>query len=177
MGDAIDLADPDNPSAGFVFQGRIAEDFKLSTGTWVRVGPLRARLLAALGGLVHDVVITGHGREFVGALLFPHLPAWRTRAGMDADYPIGDLLRHEGVRRDLAERLRAFASEHRGSSTAPARVAILETPPQFDAREVTDKGSLNQRAVLEARAAIVEQLYGADGDALVIEIAERSTSV
>ena len=191
MGDAIAFADPRDLLQGFVFQGRIAEDFKLSTGTWVRVGALRVKLLAALGDLVQDVAITGHDRDVVGALLFPNLAAWRARAdaagapraldatGAQHAAPSTTLVRHlfesGDIRAELEARLSAFTAANPGSSTAPGRVAILETAPSLDAAEITDKGSLNQRAVLAARRDIVDQLYGADGDALILDIPQKGS--
>ena len=170
MGDAIALADPADPLQGFVFEGRIAEDFKLSTGTWVWVGAIRAKLLAALGDLAQDVVITGPDRDFVGALVFPNLRAWRGRAGADDDLPVPALLGDRSIVADLRQRLEQFAADHPGSSTAVRRAIVLEQPPSLDGREITDKGSINQRAVLAGRADIVNQLYGGPGASAVIEI-------
>ncbi len=145
LGDALGFADPADPSRGFVFEGRLSEDFKLSTGTWVRVGPLRGALLAHFGDLVHDVVITGHDRDFVGALIFPNEVACR-RLGA-------------ACRREFAERLATFTAARSGSSTRVERALVLEEPPAMDAQEVTDKGSVNQKAVLANRAALVDELY------------------
>ncbi len=144
-GDAVDLVAAGDPGAGFVFQGRIAEDFKLSTGTFVRVGPLRARLLRALGDLAQDVVITGHNRNWLGVLIFPNRQVW-VAGGRDLVSLV-------------VERLAADAAAHPASSTAIRRALVLDTPPSFDAREITDKGSINQRAVLTNRADLVEALY------------------
>ena len=121
---------------GLVFKGRIAEDFKLSTGTWVHVGELRARLIHHFAPLARDVVITGEGHDEVGALIFP----------------AGNAPREEYLRR-----LRTLAST--GSSNRVARAMLLEEPPSLDAGEMTDKGSINQRAVLARRAKLVEELY------------------
>jgi feruloyl-CoA synthase len=173
MGDAVALADPAEPLQGFVFQGRIAEDFKLSTGTWVWVGPIRARLLAALGDLAQDVVITGHDRDFVGALIFPNLRAWRALVGADDDLPVSALLRDPAIIADLRRRLEQYSADRPGSSTAIRRAIMLEQPPSLDAREITDKGSINQRAVLTRRAAIVDRLYGDAESAAVIEIVTK----
>ena len=159
LGDAMRLVDPGDPTRGLVFDGRLAEDFKLSTGTWVSVGPLRARILAAAGGLAQDVVITGHDREFAAALIFPNIAACRDLTNLPADASIADVLRHPAVVQRFRETLAGLARENTGSSTFVARAMLLEHAPSLDAREITDKGSLNQKAVLQQRAALVEELY------------------
>jgi feruloyl-CoA synthase len=121
---------------GLVFRGRIAEDFKLSTGTWVYVGELRARLIQHFAPLVRDVVIAGEGRDEVGALIFPAAVAGAEQ---------------------FQERLRSFPST--GSSNRIARIMLLEELPSLDAGEMTDKGSINQRAVLARRKHLVAELY------------------
>jgi feruloyl-CoA synthase len=158
LGDALGFVDPDDPSRGFVFEGRLSEDFKLSTGTWVRVGPLRAALLAHLGDLAHDVVIAGHDREFVAALIFPNTSARR----------LGPSALHDAFERLLT----SFAANRAGSSTLVRRVIVLDDPPAIDAQEVTEKGSVNQKAVLANRAALVERLYEGNAPAAVIDIME-----
>jgi feruloyl-CoA synthase len=140
IGDAVKFTDPADPAKGIVFDGRVAEDFKLSTGTWVHVGAMRVKLIAAGDPLIQDAVITGQDRNEVGALLFLS-PAAK---GMD-------------VQEKLLQVLKGFAGEP--SSTRLARVLVLSEPPSIDANEITDKGYLNQRAVLERRAALVEKLY------------------
>lgn len=170
MGDAIAPADPEDAQIrrGFMFGGRLNEDFKLSTGTWVRVGSVRARLLAALGELAHDVVITGNGREQVGALVFPSALACRRLADVGTDVPMGEVVADERVREAFTQRLDVYNSTHPGSSTAVCRAVLLDTPPSFDAMEVTDKGSLNQRAVLARRSALVEQLYSTPRNTILL---------
>jgi feruloyl-CoA synthase len=143
LGDAFALADEADPGAGLLFRGRISEDFKLSTGTWVHVGPLRAKFIEHFAPLARDVVITGADRGELGALVFP--------AG----------------KADAAElRTRLRSMEHTGSSNRIARLLVLDEPPSLDAGEMTDKGSINQRAVLKRREALVEELYA--GSARVI---------
>ncbi|HXH24930.1 MAG TPA: feruloyl-CoA synthase [Vicinamibacterales bacterium] len=159
-GDAMRFVDPADPAKGLLFDGRLAEDFKLSTGTWVSVGPLRARILAQAAGCAQDVVLTGHDREFVGALIFPNLDACRELAGL-ADAPAAEILSHPRVVGRFQDVLDALARESTGSSTRIARAMLLEEPPSLDAREITDKGSINQKAVLRHRAALVEELYAA----------------
>jgi len=146
LGDAFALADPADPAKGLLFRGRVAEDFKLATGTWVHVGPLRGRLLDVLAPLARDVVITGAGRDAVGVLVFPDPEACRGRSAAE-------------LRRELQSRLDALARESTGSSNRVARALVLAEPPSLDAGEATDKGSINQRAVLARRAAQVEALY------------------
>ncbi len=170
MGDAIGLVDPSDPSRGFTFQGRIAEDFKLSTGTWVRVGPLRAALLAHFSDLVQDVVIAGHDRDDLAMLVFPNLSTCRVLAGAAGDAPARDVLEHAAVTASFTAALASFAAARTGTSIRVDRAILLEQPPSIDAQEITDKGSLNQRAVLAARRPLVEQLYGAAGTGLLIDV-------
>ncbi len=145
IGDAMKFADPAAPEKGLVFDGRVAEDFKLTTGTWVHVGAIRVKLIAAGNPLIQDAVITGHDRDEVGALVFVNPAAAK-------DFSI------EQIQKQLAGTLTALAKEG-GSSTHPARLLVMAEPPQIDGNEITDKGYLNQRAVLERRAALVEELY------------------
>jgi feruloyl-CoA synthase len=151
IGDAVKLARPDDPSAGVVFDGRVAEDFKLSTGTWVSAGAVRVRLIAAADPLIQDAVITGHDRDQVGALVFLS-PATK-------DMSLA------AVRSRLGGILEKLAREG-GSSTYPARLLVMNEAPSIDANEITDKGYVNQRAVLERRAALVEKLYSNDPDVI-----------
>jgi len=151
-GDAARFVDPADPRRGLVFDGRIAEDFKLDTGTWVSVGPLRARIIAAGDPYVQDAVITGHDRAEIGALIVP-------RPGVP-DTP--------EMRRFLQRLIDALALEASASSQRVARALLLSEPLSIDAAEITDKGSINQRAVLAARAALVEELYAAPPSPRVI---------
>ena len=153
IGDAVKLADPDFPAKGIVFDGRVAEDFKLTTGTWVNAGAVRVKLIAAADPLIQDAVITGHDRSELGALVFLSAAA-------------KDLALDE-VRKKLREAMKKLASEG-GSSTQPKRLLVMSEPPSIDANEITDKGYLNQRAVLERRAALVEKLYAGDEDVVSI---------
>src|SRR5215212_1252627 len=159
FGDAIKPADPDNFDAGFDFDGRIAEDFKLASGTWVSVGPLRARLIAACAPLVRDVVIAGINRDEVSALVILDLDGCRL---INATLPLDDLAAAAAdplIRDAFRERLAKFLATSTGSSTRITRAVLLDTPLSIDLGEVTDKGSINQRAVLDARAALIETLY------------------
>jgi feruloyl-CoA synthase len=149
FGDALRFVTQGDVEDGFLFDGRVTEDFKLQTGTWVSVGPLRLKLLAALAPLARDAAIAGHDRDAITALVFPDA---------DACQLIGDAA---AVRAAFAEKLAAFARSATGSSNLVSRIAIESEPPSLEAGEITDKGSLNQRAVLKRRAAVVEALYAA----------------
>ncbi len=151
IGDTVKLADPGAPAKGIVFDGRVAEDFKLSTGTWVNVGMVRVKLIAAADPIVQDAVITGHDRAEVGALVFLSAAAKE--------------LEPERIRARLSASLARLKAEG-GSSMHPVRLLVLTEPPSIDANEITDKGYVNQRAVLERRAALVERLY-ASGEGVV----------
>jgi len=145
IGDALRLADRERPALGLVFDGRVAEDFKLSSGTWVHVGAVRVKLIAAANPVIQDAVLTGHDRDEVGALVFLN-PATTKEMGAQA------------VRGRIAAALRAMAGEG-GSSMHPTRALVMSEPASIDANEITDKGYINQRAVLEHRAALVERLH------------------
>jgi feruloyl-CoA synthase len=156
IGDAGKLVDPTDPGQGVAFDGRVAEDFKLMSGTWVSVGTLRIRAVAALSPLAADVVVTGHDREEVGLLVFPS-PSAKTMDPTERAAKVRDALQ-------------ALRAEGGGSSQSPARVLILAEPPNADAGEITDKGYLNQRAVLARRAADVIALYSAVPNPEVIRL-------
>jgi feruloyl-CoA synthase len=168
-GDAVKFIDPAHPGRGLLFDGRTAEDFKLSTGTFVSVGPLRARIVAAADPCVQDAVITGLNRDEVGALLVPRPDECRRLAGLADDVPMPEVLHHPTLRaffQRVADRLWREAT---GSANRVARLHVLAEPPSIDAGELTDKGSINQRAVLGHRAALVEALYeGGESDPFLI---------
>jgi len=160
IGDALKFADPDDPAKGLLFDGRLAEDFKLATGTWVSVGPLRAAFIAHFAPLIRDVVLAAPERDEVTALVFPDLDACRNVApGMAADIPARSLLADPRVTAEFARRLNAFFAAASGTSNRVTRIVLLDEPPSLDLGEMTDKGSINQRAVLANRAKLVEQLY------------------
>ena len=156
LGDALKFQDPADPGQGLLFDGRTAEDFKLATGTWVNVGPLRARLLACLEPYARDVVLAGADRNEIGALIFPNLDACRELAGSGA----ADVTTDARVLDALRTRLAAFAGTSTGSSNRVCRAMLLAEPPSLGAGEVTDKGSINARAVLARRVGLVAELYG-----------------
>src|SRR5690606_3429121 len=168
MGDALTPRDPSDLARGFLFAGRINEDFKLSTGTWVRVGAVRARLLAALEDLAQDVVIAGPGRDRATALIFPNVATCRRLADAGSDVPLAGVLAQAAVREAFISRLSAYNEDNLTSSTAVHRAVLLELPASLEAGEMTDKGSINQKAVLERRADLVARLYAGDSDSLLI---------
>jgi len=168
LGDALKFADPDDPLKGLLFDGRIAEDFKLSTGTWVSVGPLRARFIDHFAPYVRDVVLAAPNRDFIGALVFPDVEACRKLAGLAADATPAEVVAHAKVRETFVELLRKLAAISMGSSTRIERLILMAEPPSMDRGEATDKGSINQRAVLKNRAAVAEQLYAEPRDPAVI---------
>ncbi|MBN8487473.1 MAG: feruloyl-CoA synthase [Burkholderiales bacterium] len=158
-GDAVKFVDPADHNKGMLFDGRTAEDFKLSTGTFVSVGPLRAKVVAEGHPCIQDAVVTGLNRDEIGLLVFPRVDEVRKMAGVHDGVPFPDVLHQPVVRaffQGVADRLWAAGT---GSANRPARMHVLAEPPQIDKGEVTDKGSINQRAVLAARAALVEALY------------------
>jgi len=160
IGDALKFEDAADPAKGLIFDGRLAEDFKLATGTWVSVGPLRAAFIGHCAPLVRDVVLAGADRDEVAALVFPDLDACRKLApDLAADVPAADLLAEPRVRQAFARLLQALAEGSRGTSARVCRAILLAEPPSLDVGEMTDKGSINQRRVLAHRAILVEQLY------------------
>ncbi len=166
IGDAARFADPDDPAKGLCFDGRVSEDFKLASGTWVHVGDLRLRGIDALAPLVQDIVVAGHDRDAAGFLLIPNEAACRASAGLEDDAPMADVLAAEPVRAHIAEGLAKLRAEGGGSSRFAAQARFLLAPPDPDAGEITDKAYLNQRQILANRAAEVEALFegGAAGN-------------
>lgn len=168
-GDALQFVAPDDPNKGLVFNGRIAEDFKLNTGTWVNVGTLRADFIKAGKGLIQDAVITGLNRDFVGAIVFPELGYVRSELGIALTDP-GQLAGEPKLLEAMRQVLIDFANQSTGSSNRIRRVMIGPFAPSASLGELTDKGSLNQRAVLDNRAKFVEMLYGADPTVPIISL-------
>jgi feruloyl-CoA synthase len=170
FGDAIKPVDPSDFSAGFDFDGRIAEDFKLASGTWVSVGPLRARFIAACAPLVRDVVIAGINRDEISALVILDLDGCRL---VNPALPADDLAAMAGdplVRDAFRERLTKLLPASTGSSTRITRAVLIDTPLSIDRGEVTDKGSINQRAVLDHRSRLIDELYSPTPAAHVISL-------
>lgn len=158
-GDALKLADPQQPEQGLMFDGRIAEDFKLSSGVFVSVGPLRNRAVLEGSPYVQDVVVAAPDRECLGMLVFPRLPECRQLAGLGAEASDAQVLGSDAVRRWFANWLTHLNRDAQGNASRIEWLALLAEPPSIDAGEITDKGSINQRAVLQRRAALVEALY------------------
>ena len=157
-GDAVKWIDETDVHLGLKFDGRIAEDFKLATGTFVSVGPLRGKIIAAGAPYIQDVVLTGINLKEVGAMVFP-TPAVRALSGMAADAPLADVLGSEAVLAHFQKVLNDLAKTATGSANRIARMCLLSEPPTIDKGEITDKGSINQRAVLSHRADTVAALH------------------
>jgi feruloyl-CoA synthase len=157
-GDAVKWIDPKDPHLGLRFDGRIAEDFKLATGTFVSVGPLRGRIIAEGAPYVQDAVITGLNLKEVGAMIFP-TPKIRELTSMTADVPLAEVLTSAPVQDFFQGVIDSLAATSSGSATRVARLCLLIDPPSLDRGEVTDKGSINQRAVLSHRAELVSAFH------------------
>ncbi|NVZ69560.1 feruloyl-CoA synthase [Pseudomonas costantinii] len=158
-GDAIKLADPHQPHLGLMFDGRIAEDFKLSSGVFVSVGPLRNRAVLEGSPYVQDLVIAAPDRECLGALVFPRLYECRRLAGMPPEASDAEVLASAPVRDWFGDWLQRLNREATGNASRLEWIALLDEQASIDRGEITDKGSINQRAVLQWRAAKVEALY------------------
>ena len=176
FGDAIRFVDPNDVNKGFVFDGRFSEDFKLASGTWVSVGPLRTKILAQSAPFIRDVVIAGHDRDYVSMLIFPdHAACAALASDIDAGpaTSIAELIEHSAVRVKFQALLAEIAANATGSSNRVLRAILTDEPPSLDAGEVTDKGSLNQRAVLERRKHIVEELYAPEPSPRILKLKEK----
>jgi feruloyl-CoA synthase len=166
LGDAARFEDPEHPEKGLIFDGRVTEDFKLDSGTWVSVGTLRPDIVAACAPLVFDAVICGQDKKFIGALLWPSQAAMAAAvlaAGGDAAKAFGALTMQ------VAEKLKAFNAVAGGSSRRVGRFRMLTTPPSLDAGEITDKGYVNQRATQDSRAGEVASLFTAEAGPGVVQ--------
>jgi feruloyl-CoA synthase len=170
LGDAVRLLDADDPTKGLMFDGRIAEDFKLASGTWVSVGPLRSGLVAALAPFVQDVVIAGLDRDYLAVLLVPDLRECAIQLNLTALPTHSDLRAHPILHELLRDRLWVYARAHPASSVRVRRAVVLPSTPSLDHGEITDKGSVNQRAVLRHRSDLITELYQLDGGRGVIQV-------
>src|ERR1700754_2070049 len=171
IGDAGVFVDPEDPLQGIIFAGRVVEDFKLTTGTFVHVGSLRTDAIAAATPVVHDALVAGQDREFIGLLAWPNLHACRQIVG-NADASFADVVKHPDITACLKRGLEAYNKASGGSSSLRvARAMLMAEPPSIDGNELTDKGYINQRAGLERRAKLVEQLYAEtpDQDVIVLQ--------
>jgi feruloyl-CoA synthase len=169
FGDAVRLIDPNDLNKGLLFDGRLNEDFKLGNGTWVSVGPLRARMLGHFAPFIRDVVFAGIDRDYITAIIFADMEACRTLA---SDLPSGaspsEIVRDSTVCALFQSLLESFAKQSTGSSNRIVRAVLADEPPSLDVGEITDKGSFNQRAVLDRRARLVEELYAAEPGAQIL---------
>ncbi len=170
IGDAVEFVDPRKPEQGLLFDGRVAEDFKLTTGTWVHVGSLRVAGIDALSPVAQDIVVTGHDRDEIGFMVFPNMSECRRLTGLANDAPADQVLGHPMVKERLREGLLRMKREGGGSSTYPSRILLMGEPPSTEAGEITDKGYINQRAVLTRRADLVVHLYSDVPDSGVITL-------
>jgi len=170
-GDAVRFADPGDSGKGIVFDGRLAEDFKLATGTWVAVGALRVGALAAASPALQDAIIAGENRQWIGMLAWLNTAGCRRLIGCEA--PLAELARHPVLREHVRRAIAQWNDAHPGSSQKIARVLLLPDSPSIDANEVTDKGYINQRLALARRKADVERLFAStpDADVLVVSSA------
>ncbi len=152
-GDAVKFVNPADPDRGLAFDGRISEDFKLTSGTWVCVAGLKGQLLTALDGLIGDLVITGQDRAELGVLLFPAIP----RNGK-----AGQIVTEAELIETIRQRMADLAAKATGSSTRIGRALVMAEPPSLPGQEITAKGNLNMRKVLTRRADLVARLYDND---------------
>jgi feruloyl-CoA synthase len=169
-GDAVRFADTADPAKGLIFDGRLAEDFKLTTGTWVYVGSLRVGVLAACSPVLQDAIIAGTDREYVGILAWPNFAGCQTLTKSASPADAAQLASHPAVLKHITRTIARWNIDQPGTSTRIARVLLLTEPPSIDANEITDKGYVNQRLVLERRKTEVERLFAATPDADVIVI-------
>jgi len=169
IGDAVKFANPADPSKGLIFDGRVAEDFKLLTGSWVNVGELRIKAISAAAPIIQDAVVTGQDRDEVGLLIFPNIEAAASVAGLDPSASFAEIAASEKVQNKLCRGLAAYNRKNPASSTRITRVLFLTEPPNIDANEITDKGYISQRAVLERRADLVARLYKGGPGVMVVQ--------
>ncbi|MEZ4963005.1 MAG: feruloyl-CoA synthase [Saprospiraceae bacterium] len=165
-GDALRFADPHNPRAGLVYDGRLAEDFKLDSGTWVNAGLLRSRLIAASGGLVQDAVLTGLDRPFIGAIVFPNVDFLKRLTGK-SNYAA--MVADERARLALKGTLEQLAAQNDHNAACIRRAVFADFKPSMDGGEITDKGTLNQSALRDNHPSLVEAIYANDHKAFVVE--------
>ncbi len=170
IGDAARFDDPLDPGKGIVFDGRVSENFKLSTGTWVAVGNLRTAVVARADNVIQDAVIAGHDRNEIGILIFPNINGCRALCPKLAeDASLDEVVAQDTLKNAVLEGLRAHNLDNTGSSTRITRALIMTEPPNIDANEITDKGYMNQRAVLSRRADLVELLFSEDDKIILID--------
>jgi feruloyl-CoA synthase len=159
IGDAVRFADPNDPAAGLIYDGRLKEEFKLTTGTWVQVGALRVGLLAAMSPVLQDAVIAGEGHDNVRVMAWLNAAGCRQLLGDETPANGAELARHPAIHRHVLDALKRWNSQNTGQSTRIRRMLLLGDAPSIDANEITDKGYINQRAVLKHRKAELERLF------------------
>ncbi len=159
IGDAVRFADPNDPAAGLIYDGRLTEEFKLATGTWVQVGALRVGLLAAMSPVLQDAVIAGEGHDNVRVMAWLNAAGCRQLLGDETPANGAELARHPAIHRHVLNALKRWNSQNTGQSTRIQRVLLLGDAPSIDANEITDKGYINQRAVLKHRKTELERLF------------------
>jgi feruloyl-CoA synthase len=169
IGDAATFVNPDDPAQGLIFAGRVVEDFKLESGTFVHVGPLRVAAIAAASPVIQDALVAGQDKPYIALLAWPNLQACRQLAGQP-DATLDELMRHPAVRQRVREGLAAHNALQAGSSQRIQRLLLMSEPPSIDGNELTDKGYINQRAALTRRAALVARLYAAEPDDEVLVV-------
>ncbi len=169
-GDALKFVDETNANKGMIFDGRIAEDFKLNTGTWVNVGVLRAQMIAAGDGLIQDVVITGHDNEFVGAIVFAGVDYCKRITNLGTEVAMNEIIQHKTVKEKLQEVLNEMAIKNTGSASLVKRAVFADFNLNIDKGEVTDKGSINQRMIIQNHPELVEKLYAFEITNSIIEV-------
>lgn len=172
IGDAGKFVSPDDPVKGIVFDGRIAEDFKVSTGTWVSVTSVRTGVVTACTPLLQDAVIAGHDRDEIGVLAWVSAAAAKRLFALDG--PMDEIVADDAVLTHVREGIERYNAEHPGTSTRIGRLLLLAEPPSIDHNEITDKGYVNQRAVLQWRAKDVEKLYAKAPGPEVLMFGERA---
>jgi feruloyl-CoA synthase len=169
-GDALRFVDHKDPNKGLLFDGRFAEDFKLTSGTWVRVGILRSEAIAAGQGLIQDIVITGHDRDFIGAIIFPGIPAWRKLTGMSTIRNAAELAQVKDSHDIIQKILSDLAKKRKGSASMIRKALIADFELSMDKGEITDKGSVNQKAVIANHPDVLEKLYSKKSFDSIIEV-------
>ncbi|HVB85578.1 MAG TPA: feruloyl-CoA synthase [Candidatus Dormibacteraeota bacterium] len=171
FGDAVKLIDPSDVNKGLLFDGRLTEDFKLANGTWVSVGPLRAKMIAHCAPFLRDAVIAGLDRDFLSAILFVDADACRSLTPeLPKNAPLAEIVANEKVRERFSALLKSLAQHATGSSNRVARAALADELPSLDAGEITDKGSFNQRVVLERRSALIAELYATEPSPRILRV-------
>jgi feruloyl-CoA synthase len=171
-GDALKFVDDKDPNKGMLFDGRLTEDFKLSTGTWVSVGNLRTKIIAAGKGLIQDVVITGHDTAFIGAIVLPGMDHCKRILKLNEADTLDQIIRQPLIRAQLQEVLNELAKKSTGSASLVKRAVLADLTLSIDRGEITDKGSINQKMIIKNHPELIEKLYSTKKGDDVIEVGE-----